>query len=66
MWSPTSGFAAFHAGPAQPTHAALVKAIRDSSMKGFPEGISDEEFAERVRIARDRDDLLKIEPASVK
>ena len=22
MWSPTSGFAAFHAGPAQPTHAA--------------------------------------------
>ncbi len=65
MWSPTSGFAAFHAGPPQPAHGAVVKAIRDSNAKGFPEGISDEEFAERVRIARDRDDLLKIQPASV-
>ncbi|HSB62811.1 MAG TPA: DUF4331 domain-containing protein [Thermoanaerobaculia bacterium] len=66
MWSPTSGFAAFHAGPPQPAHNAQVKAIRDSNAKGFPEGISDEEFAERVRIARDRDDLAKIQPANVK
>jgi len=66
MWSPTSGFAAFHAGPARATHGASVKAIRDSSPKGFPEGISDEEFAERVRIARDRDDLVKIQPVSLK
>jgi hypothetical protein len=65
MWSPTSGFAALHAGGAQPTHTPQVKAIRDSSVKGFPEGISDEEFAERVRIARDRDDLAKIRPANV-
>jgi hypothetical protein len=73
MWSPTSGFAAFHAGPAQaqpgPGHflrSAQVKAIRDSNAKGFPEGISDEEFAERVRVARDHDDLMKIQPADVK
>jgi hypothetical protein len=66
MWSPTSGFAAFHAGPAQPTHNAQIKAIKDSTVKGFPEGISDEEFAERVRIARDRDDLAKIQPVSLK
>jgi hypothetical protein len=73
MWSPTSGFAAFHAGPAQaqpgPGHflrSAQVKAIRDSNAKGFPEGISDEEFAERVRVARDHDDLMKIQPANVK
>jgi hypothetical protein len=65
MWSPTSGFAAFHAGPPQPAHNAQVKAIRDSNAKGFPEGISDEEFAERVRIARDRDDLARIRPANV-
>ena len=62
MWAPTSGFAAFHAGPAQPTHSPQVRAIRDPNVKGFPEGISDEEFAERVRIARDRDDLARIQP----
>jgi len=62
MWAPTSGFAAFHAGPAQATHAPQVRAIRDPGAKGFPEGISDEEFAERVRIARDRDDLARVQP----
>ncbi len=66
MWSPTSGFAAFHAGPPQAAHNAQVKGIRDSSAKGFPEGITDEEFAERVRIARDRDDLAKIQPVDLK
>jgi hypothetical protein len=66
MWSPTSGFAALHAGPAQETHTPQVRAIRDAKVKGFPEGISDEEFAERVRIARDREDLAKIQPANVK
>jgi Domain of unknown function (DUF4331) len=66
MWSPTGGFAALHAGPGQPAHSPQVRAIRDASAKGFPEGISNEEFAERVRIARDRDDLLKIRPANVK
>ena len=65
MWAPTSGFAALHAGPAQATHAPQVRAIRDPNVKGFPEGISDEEFAERVRIARDRDDLARIQ-ATVK
>ena len=63
MWSPTSGFAAFHAGaPAPLKTVPSVRAIKDPSVKGFPEGISDEEFAERVRIARDRDDLARIQP----
>ncbi len=62
MWAPTSGFAALHAGPQQATHTPSVRAIRDASVKGFPEGISDEEFAERVRVARDRDDLARIQP----
>ncbi len=62
MWAPTSGFAALHAGSPQPTHVPpSVRAIRDSSVKGFPEGISDEEFAERVRVSRDRDDLARIQ-----
>jgi hypothetical protein len=63
MWAPTSGFAAFHAGAPAPLKAVgSVRAIKDSSAKGFPEGISDEEFAERVRVARDRDDLARIQP----
>jgi hypothetical protein len=62
MWSPTSGFAALHAGPPAATHAPQVRGIKDASVKGFPEGISDEEFAERVRIARDREDLSRIQP----
>ncbi len=66
MWAPTSGFAALHAGPGQPVHNAEVKTIRDAKFKGFPEGISDEEFAERVRIAKDRDDLVNIRTANVK
>jgi hypothetical protein len=37
-----------------------VRTIKDASVKGFPEGISDEEYAERVRIARDREDLSRI------
>ena len=46
MWSPTSGFAAFHAGPAASTHAPQVRTLKDANFKtGFPEGISDEEFA---------------------
>jgi hypothetical protein len=61
MWSPTSAFAALHAGPASATHTPQVRAIKDAKAKGFPEGISDEEFAERVRIARDRDDLARIQ-----
>ncbi|MDL2716422.1 MAG: hypothetical protein PT977_01600, partial [Acidobacteriota bacterium] len=62
MWSPTSGYAAFHAGaPAPLKTVPSIRAIRDSSVKGFPEGISDEEFAERVRVARDRDDLARIQ-----
>jgi hypothetical protein len=61
MWSPTSAFAALHAGPAAATHTPQVRAIRDAKAKGFPEGISDEEYAERVRIARDRDDLARIQ-----
>ena len=61
MWSPTSGFAAVHAGAAAPAHTSAVRAIKDPSVKGFPEGISDEEYAERVRIARDRDDLARIQ-----
>lgn len=61
MWSPTSAFSALHAGPASATHAPQVRAIRDANAKGFPEGISDEEYAERVRIARDRDDLARIQ-----
>jgi hypothetical protein len=60
-WAPTSAFTAVHAGPAAPTHAPQVTGIRDSNAKGFPEGISDEEFAERVRIARDREDLSRIQ-----
>jgi hypothetical protein len=60
-WSPTSAFAALHAGPAAATHAPQVRAIKDTSAKGFPEGISDEEFAEQVRIARDREDLARIQ-----
>jgi hypothetical protein len=60
MWSPTSGFAALHAGAPAATHTPQVRGIRDASVKGFPEGISDEEFAERVRIARDREDLARI------
>lgn len=59
-WAPTSGFAALHAGPAAPTHAPQVSGIRDASVKGFPEGISDEEYAERVRIARDGEDLARL------
>ncbi len=59
-WSPTSAFAALHAGPAAATHAPQVRAIKDTAVRGFPEGISDEEFAEQVRIARDRDDLARI------
>ncbi len=64
MWSPTSGFAAFHAGAPAPLKPATpsVRAIRDASVKGFPEGVSDEEFQERVRVARDRDDLARIQP----
>ena len=58
---PTSAFAAVHAGPATPTHTPQVRAIKDPSVKGFPEGISDEEYAERVRIARDREDLARIQ-----
>jgi hypothetical protein len=62
MWSPTSGFAALHAGaPAPIKSVGSVRAIKGPSVKGFPEGISDEEFAERVRIARDRDDLARIQ-----
>ena len=54
---------AFHAGaPAPLKTVPSVRAIKDPSVKGFPEGISDEEFAERVRIARDRDDLARIQP----
>ena len=60
-WSPTSAFAALHAGPAEPTHTPQIRGIRDGNVKGFPEGISDEEFAERVRIARDREDLARIQ-----
>ena len=60
-WAPTSGFTALHAGPAAPTHAPQIRAIKDPAVKGFPEGISDEAFAEQVRIARDRDDLARIE-----
>ena len=60
-WAPTSAFAAVHAGPATPTHTPQVRAIKDPSVKGFPEGISDEEYAERVRIARDREDLARIQ-----
>lgn len=59
-WSPTSAFAALHAGASSPTHAPQVRALKEPAAKGFPEGISDEEFAERVRIARDRDDLARI------
>ncbi len=59
-WSPTSAFAALHAGPAAPAHAPQVRAIKDPGVRGFPEGISDEEFAEQIRIARDRDDLARI------
>ena len=59
-WSPTSAFAALHAGPAAPAHAPQVHAIKDPGVRGFPEGISDEEFAEQIRIARDRDDLARI------
>ena len=63
MWAPTSGFAAFHAGAAAPIKSIpSVRGIRDASVKGFPEGVSDEEFAERVRVARDRDDLARIQP----
>jgi hypothetical protein len=62
MWAPTSGFAALHAGPAAPTHAPQIRTIKNPSLKvGFPEGISDEEFAEQVRIARDREDLARIQ-----
>jgi hypothetical protein len=60
-WSPTSGFAALHAGAAAATHAPQVRAIKDLAVKGFPEGISDEAFAEQVRIARDREDLARIQ-----
>ena len=60
-WAPTSGFAALHAGPAASTHAPQVRAIKDPAVKGFPEGISDEAFAEQVRIARDREDLARIQ-----
>ena len=62
MWSPTSGFAALHAGPQQATHGPQVRALKDPSFtRGFPEGISDEEFAEQVRLARDREDLARIQ-----
>ncbi len=60
-WSPTSAFAALHAGPAAATHQPQVRAIKDAKVKGFPEGISDEQFAEQIRIARDREDLARIE-----
>ena len=59
-WAPTSGFAALHAGGAAANHMPQVSGVKDSTVKGFPEGISDEEFAERVRIARDREDLARI------
>ncbi|MEO8056567.1 MAG: DUF4331 domain-containing protein [Acidobacteriota bacterium] len=61
MWSPTSGFAALHAGAPAPTHTPQVRALKDAKIKGFPEGISDEDYAERVRISRDRDDLARIQ-----
>ena len=60
-WAPTSAFAALHAGAAAATHAPQVRAIKDPTVKGFPEGISDEAFAEQVRISRDRDDLARIQ-----
>ncbi len=62
MWSPTSGFAALHAGPAAPTHAPQLKATRDPVGRGFPEGISDEEFAARVERARDLEELARLKP----
>jgi hypothetical protein len=59
-WAPTSGFAALHAGPAAAAHSPQVRAIRDPNAAGFPEGISDEEFAERIRVAADREDLSRV------
>jgi hypothetical protein len=49
MWSPTDGFTALHAGPAAPTHAPA----RRAEERGFPEGVSDEEFAQQLARYRD-------------
>jgi hypothetical protein len=50
MWAPTDGFTALHAGPQAPTHASQR---RGEEQKGYPEGVSDEEFAEQLARYRD-------------
>jgi hypothetical protein len=52
MWSPTSGLAALHAGPPAPIKPTpSFRTLRSEPGKGFPEGISDEEFERQLRFA---------------
>jgi hypothetical protein len=61
MWSPTSGFDALHASAQLPAASAIRGS---SSAKGFPEGVSDEEYAEMLRVSRDRGELRTVDPIS--
>ena len=63
MWSPDERVRGPACGPGGAPQVHAVGA-HDSKTRarpqGFPEGISDEEFAEQIRVARDRDDLARI------